>query len=122
MGEVTEQAIENANNRSTANMAQIVYILYLASLILGITQIVGVIIAYINKSDAPEWVRSHFQFQIRTFWMGILYSVIGLATMYILIGFAILFAALVWFIIRCVKGLKYHSKQQPVPNPKTWFI
>src|SRR5688500_4715856 len=35
--------------------AKLVYILYLASLIVGITAIIGVIIAYVNRGDAPAW-------------------------------------------------------------------
>src|SRR5438477_11416343 len=49
-----------------ADTAKIVYILYLVSLIFGLTSIVGVIMAYVNRADAPGWVRSHYRFQIRT--------------------------------------------------------
>lgn len=121
MGDVTKQAIHDANERSSANMAQIVYILYLASLVLGVTQLIGVIIAYLNRSDSPEWVASHFQYQIRTFWIGMLYAVIGMVTMYIMIGFVLLLVVLIWFIIRCVKGLKYIANKQAMPNPTSWI-
>ena len=57
--------------------ANIVYILYLVSLVVGITGIVGVIMAYVNRADAPEWVQTHYRFQIRTFWIGLLYGLIG---------------------------------------------
>lgn len=69
-------------------MASLIYILYLATLILFVTSLigvlpeipdwlglaamfcapVGVILAYANRSGGPEWLRSHYQFQIRTFW------------------------------------------------------
>ena len=45
------------NEGSDANT---VYILYLVSLLVGITSIVGVIMAYVNRSDAPEWVQTHY--------------------------------------------------------------
>ena len=41
---------------TAARMATIVYILYLVGLIAGITTVVGVVIAYVNRADAPEWV------------------------------------------------------------------
>src|SRR5579862_5866741 len=50
---------------SEGSTAQIVYILYLVSLVFGVTGIVGVIMAYVNRSDAPEWVQTHYRFQIR---------------------------------------------------------
>ena len=61
------------NSPTTKGAAKIVYILYLVSLLFGITGIIGVVMAYINKDDAPEWVQTHYQFQIRTFWIGALF-------------------------------------------------
>src|SRR5258708_39589824 len=54
-----------------AATANIVYILYLVGLIVPMTPIVGLIMAYVNYGDAPEWVQSHYRFQIRTFWIGL---------------------------------------------------
>src|SRR5205085_844771 len=50
-----------------ADSAKIVYILYLNSPIVGLTSIVRVIMAYVNRADAPDWDRSHYRFQIRPF-------------------------------------------------------
>ena len=60
-----------------AGTAKIVYILYMVGLVMGITGIVGVVLAYVNKDNAPEWLKSHYQFQIRTFWIGALYIFVG---------------------------------------------
>ena len=116
MNEVAEQ------QKDTGSNAKIIYILYLVSLVLGITGLVGLIMAYVNKGDAPDWLKSHYQWQIRTFWMGLLYTVIGLITTGIMIGFLILLLNLVWFIIRCVKGLSALEKKQPLPQPTSWLF
>ena len=50
----------------------IVYLLYFAAYIFGITALIGVIIAHIRFPDATLLLRSHYQFQIRTFWIGLL--------------------------------------------------
>ena len=115
--DIVQEVLDNNNNK----MVQIVYLLYLASLVLGITGLIGVIIAYMNKGDAPAWAQSHYRFQIRTFWIGILISIIGAATIAFGVGFLIMIAFLVWFIVRCIKGLKYFGNQQPVPDPATWL-
>ena len=60
--------------RSNANL---VYILYLLALVVGITAIIGVVMAYINRNAAPDWLKTHYTFQIRTFWISLLYTVIG---------------------------------------------
>jgi len=101
--------------------AKIVYGLYLASLVTGVTLLIGIIMAYVNVGDAPEPVRSHYRFQIRTFWIGLLYSVIsGILTMAV-VGFAGFVFAGVWLIVRCVKGLKAIDRNEPYPNVSTWL-
>ncbi|MDO6563014.1 hypothetical protein Q4488_06405 [Amphritea sp. 1_MG-2023] len=116
MNDVTQASSDKGSN------AKIIYILYLASLIFGITGLVGLIMAYVNKADAPEWLKSHYQWQIRTFWMALLYTVIGIITASFLIGFLILLLNVVWFIIRCIKGLSALDKQQPLPQPTSWLF
>ena len=107
---------------SSESTAQLVYILYLASLIVGITGIVGVIMAYMNRSEAPEWLKTHYQLQIRTFWIGFLYTVISVLLMLVVIGYLMILFVLVWYIVRCVKGMKYLSKKEAYPNPTGWLF
>jgi uncharacterized membrane protein len=102
---------------------KLIYILYLTGLVTGgVTTIVGVVIAYLNRADAPDWLATHYQFQIRTFWIGLLFVVIGSATTVILIGFLILLAQLVWFIIRCVKGFQRADRGESIDDVETWWI
>jgi len=110
------------NNNDTASTAKIVYILYLVGVVFGVTGIVGVVMAYINRGDAPEWLQSHYQFQIRTFWIGALYIFVGFLLSLIVIGWLILLFWLVWLIVRCVKGMKYLDQQQSYPNPTSWMF
>ena len=99
----------------------LVYILYLVSLLTGITALVGLIMAYIAQGDADDVDASHYRFLIRTFWIGLLFSIIGGILMVVLIGFAILIFTLVWFIIRMVKGMGYANRGEPVPDPAAWL-
>jgi uncharacterized membrane protein len=107
-----------------ADMAKIIYVLYLVGWIIPVVPpIIGLIMAYINRADAPAWVQSHYQFQIRTFWIGTLFFVIGcvVATFIVnFIGWLIFVLTMVWWIIRCVKGLKELFEGAPHPNPATW--
>jgi uncharacterized membrane protein len=101
--------------------AKIVYILYLVSLAVGVTSLVGVIMAYLNAGEAPEPLRSHYRFQIRTFWIGLLYSCIGLALLLVVVGALVWAFVAVWLIVRCVKGLKHLDRGEPYPNAATWL-
>ena len=100
---------------------RLIYILYLASLLVGVTAIVGVVMAYVNHGSAPEGLRTHYRFLIRTFWIGILYAAGGLVLTAVFVGFAVLCFTLVWLIVRCVKGLKLLGEGQPIPDPTTWL-
>ena len=107
---------------SGASNVKLIYILYLASFLLGITGIVGLVMAYLNRSGAQGWASSHYTYQIRTFWIGVLYGVIGVVLMAVLVGFLILLATGVWVIVRCVKGLQLAGRSEPVPDPDTWLF
>ena len=51
------------------NQPTIISLLYLASFILGVTVIVGVVLAYVWKGEAHAgWEESHYQYLINTFW------------------------------------------------------
>ena len=111
-----------SNKTAGAGTAKLVYILYLVSLLIGITAIVGLIIAYVNRDDAPGWLQSHYQFQIRTFWIGGLYMLIGIMLLQFLIGLLILLFFIFWLIVRCAKGIKYLDKEEAYPEPVSWVF
>lgn len=106
---------------STSN-AKLVYILYLVGILLGVTGLVGVIMAYINRGDGPDWMDTHYQFQIRTFWIGLLYMVLGMLLFVFIVGYFIWLFWLVWLIVRCAKGLKQLEKGEAVANPTSWMF
>jgi uncharacterized membrane protein len=105
-----------------ANNAKLVYILYLLGFVLGITGIVGLVFAYINRGKSEAWVDTHYTYQIRTFWIGLLYGLISMVLVIIGIGFLLFIAVSVWVIVRCVIGLQKAAQRQPVDNPLSWFI
>ena len=98
----------------------VIYILYLIPI--GVTHIVGLVMAYVARDTAPEWLRSHYTFQIRTFWIGLLYGVIAGMLCFIFIGFLLLPVVVLWFIVRCALGLVRLSQREPYPNPYSWTI
>ncbi|BDX18045.1 hypothetical protein MFKK_08550 [Halopseudomonas aestusnigri] len=110
------------NSSTDTGSAKIVYILYLVGLVIGITGIIGVVLAYVNKDGAPDWLKSHYQFQIRTFWIGALYILIGALLSIVVIGWLVLLFWMVWLIVRCIKGMKALDSQQAHPNPTGWMF
>jgi len=102
------------------NHPTIISLLYLSSFVLGVTSIVGIVLAYVWKSeDHPDWQDSHFQYLINTFWIGLVGGFISFILMIVLIGFLMILAVAVLVIVRCVLSLINAQKQQPMPNPGT---
>ena len=100
----------------------LVYILYLVSILVGITSLIGVIFAYMNRGKAGGWIDTHYTYQIRTFWIGILFSLIGFVLMFVFIGIFVIIATLIWAIVRCIKGLQFAARREEIPNPQTWMF
>jgi uncharacterized membrane protein len=103
-------------------MPLVVYALYLVGLFNGLTAVVGVILAYVSKGAAPEWMQSHYVFQIRTFWLSLLFTIIGGVLTMVGVGFVILAAIWVWTAVRCILGLSWLLKGQAYPTPRNWML
>ena len=104
------------------NNVRLVYILYLVSFVIGITCIVGLVFAYMNRSKAAPWLQTHYTYLIRTFWIGVLAFFISLVLTIILVGIPLMIAIAVWVIVRCVIGLQKVSRNEPIEDPETWLI
>jgi len=112
--------IQNQGFSTNSGHAKIVYFLFLASLVFGITALIGIVMAYMNQQDAESWLKTHYQYQIRTFWIGIIFAFIASILMFVGIGYILFVVLVVWVIVRCVKGLKAIDAKQPVVNIKRW--
>lgn len=77
----------------------------------GWPSIVAVILNYLKRSEARgTWLESHFRWQIRTFWFGLLWVSLCVAFIIGTFGIGILVAWLpmvlvgLWFVYRVVRG------------------
>ena len=114
---------------------QLIYALHAFSLLTGILgtatvvgafltgwpSIIAVILNYVKRGDVRgTWLESHFRWQIRTFWFGLLW--VSLCVLFILLtlGIGIIVAWLpllltgLWFIYRIVKGWMALSDRRPM--------
>jgi len=103
-------------------MALVAYALLLANLVTGFTAVVGVVIAYVQRGKGPGWLDDHFRYQIRTFWIGLIYAVVASVLSLIVIGLPLLLALAVWLIIRAVKGFKALQERRSPDNLDSWLI
>lgn len=101
--------------RSLKRLTAVLYGLYAASWLVAITAIVAIVINYVKREDvAGTFLESHFRWQIRTFWFGLAWAVLGAVLAVVLIGIPILFADAVWVIYRIVKGWLRLNENRPM--------
>ncbi len=115
----------------------VVYSLYLAGfLTAGLTTLVGLVMTYVLRGEASNIARSHYVLLARTFWKGLLFSmigwalfIVGLPLSFILIGIPLLLAAklvwvlaIVWYGARCVLGLLAALDNRPYGAPRSWLV
>jgi uncharacterized membrane protein len=105
--------------RSNKTLTWVIYGLYAASFLVGITAIVAIIMNYVKRGDvAGTYLESHFTWQIRTFWISLIVGIIGFVLMFVLIGFLVLFLDAVWVIYRLVIGGLKLNENKPVVEGK----
>jgi uncharacterized membrane protein len=87
----------------------------------GWPSIIAVIMNYIKRGDASgTWLDSHFRWQIRTFWYGVLW--VGVCALFVVltlgIGVLIVWLPLalvtIWFIYRIAKGWLALREHRPM--------
>lgn len=106
------------------NKPTIVALLYLAGTLLtaGALTIVGLILAYVWKSDVEApWMASHLSFHIRTFWYSAAFIVAGVVTAIIGVGFLILALVGLYVIVRSVLALLEAQKGRAIADPAALF-
>jgi uncharacterized membrane protein len=93
----------------------------IGSFLVGWPSILAVILNYVKRSDVRgTWLESHFRWQIRTFWFGLLWVSICLLFIIMTFGIGILIAWLplaiitVWFIYRIVRGWLALNDRRPM--------
>ena len=89
--------------------------------LIGWPSIIAVILNYVKRSEARgTWLESHFRWQIRTFWFGVLWvALCGLFVVFTLgLGLLLVWMPLgivaLWFIYRIARGWVALQAGQPM--------
>jgi uncharacterized membrane protein len=106
-----------ATEQQNKDITQIIYGLHAASLIAGgLTSIVAVVLNYVKRGDVVGTLyESHFRWQMRTFWFGLLWIVVGWILLFaFFLGVLVWIASGIWFIYRIVIGWVRLSEGKPM--------
>jgi uncharacterized membrane protein len=101
--------------RSLRTLTWVVYALYALSAVVGVTAIAAIIVNYVKRSAVVGTpYESHFEWQIRTFWIGLAGMVAAVVTVGILVGYAIGLVTVVWSVYRLVLGMLRLMDDRPI--------
>ena len=129
-------AVSAADPRpSLIRLTHVIYGLHAFSLLTGIVgvatvvgafltgwpSIIAVILNYVKRSEVRgTWLQSHFRWQIRTFWFGLLWVVLCAAFVVATLGIGLLIAWIplalvgIWFVYRILRGWLRLIDRQPM--------
>ena len=120
---------------SVVRLTHVIYALHAVSLVTGIVtaatvvfafltgwpSIIAVILNYVKRREARgTWLESHFRWQIRTFWFGLLWVAFCLLFVVATLGVGLLIAWLplgvvgLWFIYRIASGWLRLNDRRPM--------
>lgn len=96
-------------------ITQAVYLLQALSFAFGVTAVVGVVLNHLYLARVRgTWLETHFRWQIRTFWLGLFWSLLGLLTYVLVVGWVILLGVYLWTLYRVVKGAINFFAERPM--------
>jgi len=114
---------------------QVIYALHALSLIIGIVgaasvigafligwpSLIALILTYLKRSEVRgTWLESHFRWQLRTFWFGVLWVTLCGAFIVLTLGIGLVVAWLplgivaLWFIYRVLRGWRALRRGRPM--------
>jgi uncharacterized membrane protein len=112
----------------------VIYGLYIGSIMAVVTAPLGALIAHLRLGREAAWLDTHLQFQIRTFWLGILAAVmafllwqaagqLGLSSVYAwTFGYLFFTTGIIWMMARCAVGIHRLTSNRAIDAPKSWFF
>ncbi|MBK1734597.1 hypothetical protein CKO15_04715 [Halorhodospira abdelmalekii] len=107
-------------------LAALATIIHPGLVIVVILPVIGVGLAYhgVFSSDAPFWVKTHYQYQVVTFWLAVVGAGIALLIYPASSGFGYLVHALVlaWVLMRSIYGLGQLSRRDAIAEPGSFFF
>jgi uncharacterized membrane protein len=124
---VTENTVVTGSDGGR-NVANVIYVLYIIGFFVGVTALIGVILAYVNRTAASSVFKSHMTFQIKIFWRGIIVIVVNTVLYLVISALGIVSSAfsfalyivpigislwwLVWTIMAIAKGMGALGRQE----------
>ena len=99
-------AAETRDLAADIKLTHIIYALMALGFITGgLGSLAAIIVNYVKLDDVKgTWLESHFRWQIRTFWWGMLWGLLCIPLMFIVVGLILIWVVVIWIIYRIATG------------------
>lgn len=103
------------------------YGLLAASLLIPLSGVAGVIVAHLNLGkESDRDTKSHFVWQIRTFWISFLIGIVLLLAVFVMppammIAWPVSVLTAAWYVYRVLKGWIKLGRGRPMNNPNAFL-
>lgn len=132
----SEPPEEEVHDKSTPGrgFVVVIYGLYVGSIMAVVTAPIGALIAHMRRGRGAAWLDTHLQFQIRTFWLGMVAAAaalllwrvagqLGLSSVYAwAFGYLFFSIGIVWMMARCAVGIHRLTSNKAIDAPKSWLF
>ncbi|MCY3885647.1 MAG: hypothetical protein OXG24_12130 [Gammaproteobacteria bacterium] len=86
--------------------AKAIYVMYMAGFGVILVAIGAVVWAYACRDATEnEFLESHYDNQIRIFWIALALGIIGIVLSIVIVGLFVLLGLWIWLLIQCREGL-----------------
>lgn len=104
--------------RQSAVTVKLIYAGLLVSLAAPPAAFIAALFAHLGRQTQPNsWLASHYTYQIRTFWIGLVAHLCAYALSLAGIGFLMFPLIAVWLVARAVNGIAAIAQRRPIDDP-----
>ena len=92
-----------------------IYILYLASFVVGISYFIGGVWAYVADQSGDARIQSHIENAKKIFLWGLVGYIVGFILTAVFVGVFVIIGVSIWILYRTIKGIIRFNKGEAYP-------
>lgn len=108
-------------------------LLFFMVMTFGFTGVLALIVANFAQDKAPDWIKGHYEFQVRTFWIAIM-PILGTLVFYLFVqrnhltgimatlAISLMVVCLAYTAGRAVIGFNHVFNKRPYPKPTALVV
>ena len=106
----------------TRNNVILIYILFFIGGFILVTCVIAALSAMTNQEKAEGWLKTHYTWAIRTFWVAVVIAVAAYASSFVISGYYGYAVYVAWLFLRAGIGLVTVRQSKPMARPTSLLV